>query len=77
MKTSAPRSAPGPPDPRRDVETILARHFIVLPPEVNFDINEEFLSEEELSQPQAVPATEVPVESGGQAGYSPDERTDC
>ncbi len=66
MKTGAPRSVPGAPDPRRDVETVLARNFIVLPPEVHFDINEEFLSEEELSQPQTVPATDVAVEAGEQ-----------
>ncbi len=62
MKTGAPRSEPGAPDPRRDVEKILARHFIVLPPAVQFDINEEFLSEEELSQQQAVPAADLGVE---------------
>ena len=62
MKTGAPRSEPGAPDSRRDVEKILARHFIELPPAVQFDINEEFLSEEELSQPQAVPVADPGVE---------------
>jgi len=62
VKTGAPRSEPGAPDPRRDVEKILARHFIVLPPAVQFDINEEFLSEEELSQQQAVPVADPGVE---------------
>ena len=62
MKTGAPGSEPGAPDPRRDVEKILARHFIVLPPAVQFDINEEFLSEEELSQQQAVPVADPGVE---------------
>lgn len=71
MKTGAPRSQPGAPDPRRDVETILARHFIVLPPAVQFDINEEFLSEEELSHPEPGPAADLAVEPAEQEPPAP------
>ena len=69
MKTGAPRSEPGALDPRRDVEKILARHFIVLPPAVQFDINEEFLSEEELSQGPSAPL--APMEHVPEAEPTP------
>ena len=62
MKTGAPRSESGAADRRRDVEKILARHFIVIPPAVQFDINEEFLSEEELSQPETAPDAKLAVQ---------------
>jgi len=70
VKTGTPRSEPEAPNPRRDVEKILARHFIVLPPAVQFDINEEFLSEAELSQTTSAPL--APIGHLAEAEPTPD-----